>query len=379
MSRLGNEQQRGVWSSATLIVAVLFCSRGGAFEPAGGWKMGRDFQRALANRFGVVSWAEGTGVRDQLRRLSELQRVAIFLDRRIDPSVGVCISLRDVTLGSLLEHVAMECGGATAYLGNVVYIGPQQAIAGLSQVAAARTREARALDVSRSARLLAERRWSWQELTEPRALLDALAKEADVAMEGAEQVPHDLWPAVELPPMSWVDRLTLVVTGFGLTFEIMSDGDAIRFVKLPDQRLIAESYEAVLTQMKWDALIKEFPRASLVRSADGVTLEGTPADHARLKKLLTQLAISDRAGDRPSQEVHSLRVSQQPVGAILKTLERDLQLRLEIGADIRDKLETRVTFDVRDVSLEQLLDATLTPASLTYRREGEVLHIERQR
>ena len=102
------------------------------------------------------------------------------------------------------------------------------------------------------------------------------------------------------------------------------------------------------------------------------------AEHDRLKKLLTrQSGANHRSGSR-TRTVHSLRVNQQPIGAILKTLERQLGLRLEYESGIEERLNTRVTFDLHDVPLDRLLDATLAPASLTFRRKGDVIQIRMQ-
>ena len=377
MSRLG--KTRGVGVCCWLAVAVnAICSPlASGFDPIARWKTGRDFQRALAGRFGVVSWPEGSGVRSQLQRLAQLQRVAIFVDRRIDPDLRVQISLRDVTLASLLERVAQECDAATTQLGDVIYIGPQSDTDALSDASHARTQEIARLPRGRAVRMQARRAWRWEALAEPAALIAELADEANVRIEGAEQIPHDLWPAANLPAMAWGDRLTLVLAGFGLTFEISSDGGSVRLRPLPEPELTAKTYTSILTQMAWDRLVEEFPRSELSRTTDGIVLEGTAGDHLRLRRLLDQLAKPSGNAQR-SQVVHTLRVAQQPVGAILKTLEKQLQLRMVLADDAAEELQTRVTFDVREVSLEELLEATLAPTALTFRWDGDTLHIQRR-
>ena len=59
---------------------------------------------------------------------------------------------------------------------------------------------------------------AWDELAEPRTLLAALARENGLEIEGLDRVPHDLWPAADWPPMSLVDRLTLIAQACVLVF-----------------------------------------------------------------------------------------------------------------------------------------------------------------
>jgi hypothetical protein len=71
-------------------------------------------------------------------------------------------------------------------------------------------------------------------------------------------------------------------------------------------------------------------------------------------------------------------VNEQPVGAILKTLEQKLHVQLEYAAGVRERLPIRVSLDVSNVTLETLLRAALTPAGLTFRRADETFVIEVQ-
>ena len=47
-------------------------------------------------------------------------------------------------------------------------------------------------------------------------------------MEGLEQIPHDLWPEVDLPPLKFAQAMSLSLAGFGLTYDYVQDGTAIR-------------------------------------------------------------------------------------------------------------------------------------------------------
>ncbi len=357
----------------------LSVSPGMAVEPASRWHTGADFHRALATGFPVIDLPSGSSLRELLERFSQLQRVAIFLDRRIDPSTPVQLSERNITLAQVLARLADQCGGVVSYVGPVVYIGPRAAgTASLARVAQQRVLEARQLPRVRAARFLAEETWRWDELTEPRTLLDQLAQEAGVGIVPLELIPHDLWPGVDLPTLSWIERMTLVLAGFGLTFEWSDEGRQIQLVPLPTESIVARSYDVTLTQARWDQVSSQFSPSQLERTSLGIRFRGTQEEHQRLQELLQQGVSSPASPPRGGKTVHSLRVNEQPVGAILNTLAQQLSLRLEYAEGVNERLQSRVTFELREVPLEKLLEATLSPAGLTYRREQDVIRISPQ-
>ena len=82
----------------------------GASDPAGPttWNTGPRFQQQLQTTVGV-SWRRNP-MRAALARLAQSQRVAIFLDRRVDPDQPISFSVRDVPLETALEQLARQLG-----------------------------------------------------------------------------------------------------------------------------------------------------------------------------------------------------------------------------------------------------------------------------
>ena len=371
MNRLGN------------FLPVLFlasipvtCSRAADTQKPPQWNTGPAFHNALASQFSVVSLPPGSTLRDRLQRLSDQQRVAIFLDRRVDPDRSIELSARDITLEELLQRMAAQCGAGISYVGSVAYVGPRDKITGLSRESEQQARDARTSGGELAKSMMASRRWGWDDLAQPRDLIAQLAREADVTIEGIDRIPHDLWPGTELPPLRWTDRLTIVLAGFGLTYELDRSANVIRLVPFLPTPFSVRSYPAALSQMDWDRISQQFPEAKLERSVDGITLEGTREEHERLSKLLDKQKPRRRAKSSRGKQVHTLRViPAQPIGAILKSLEKHLQLRFVFESELQERLHTPVSFDLRDQPLEEILRATLAPASLTFSREGQVIRI----
>jgi hypothetical protein len=82
-----------------------------------------------------------------------------------------------------------------------------------------------------------------------------------------------------------------------------------------------------------------------------------------------------RAPARGARQVYTLRVEEQPVRAVLNTLAERLnwQIQLDEAAlkALGLSLDQRVSFDVRDASQEQLLNAILRPAGLGWQMDGD--------
>ena len=127
-------------------------------------------------------------------------------------------------------------------VGPIAYFGPPATAERLATVAALRHDEAVEAPPARRKALLQSKAWHWKEATAPHALFDTLAKEAGVKIVGVDKLPHDLWAAADLPPLSWTDRLTLVAVQFDRTFEIDASGATVRLVPLPDKVQIERSY-----------------------------------------------------------------------------------------------------------------------------------------
>jgi hypothetical protein len=229
------------------------------------WRTGADFQRQLGSTTSV-EW-RGAELRQRFQHLAATHRVAVFLDRRIDPDQEFDFSLSGVSLEELLRQAAQHVGAQTTRLGSLIYFGPARTCGLVSAVAPLRRKE-----VSRNA-ILARARpqpWSWEELAEPRQLLLDLATRHQFAVENPEVVPHDLWPAADLPPLDLADRLTLLLAGFDLTYEFSADGKRIRLVPLPADFEYEQAYlprDDVAQAIA--ALKRDFPGIAVRREGAG--------------------------------------------------------------------------------------------------------------
>lgn len=314
-------------------------------------------------------------IRQSLAELARAQQVAILLDRRIVPGRTIDLAARQVPLDDLLEQIGEKTDGATSWLDSVAYIGPRPAALRLRTLAALRAADLQALPKKARAVFLAKKPWLWGDLTESRQLLAELAAEADVELNELD-LPHDLWPAASLPPLSWIDRLTLLANEFDLTFQVL-DGAHVRLVPIEEPVVIERGYPAGKQGKELAARWKEMaPNAQIELARGKLIVRGRVEDHDRLTAPKPPPAAG--ATTRPGAKVYTLAVSNQPLAAVLNTL-RASSIKIDVDEAGLTKaglsVDRPVTFSVQRVTLEELLRAALKPAGLTFRRQGDAYQI----
>ena len=197
---------------------VSLCAGLAAGQQPQVWKTGPALEAQLKLQYSIEF--QERPLRPVLFRLARETGAAVFLDRRIDPDQPLSLEVSDMPLNQLYDRIASTVGAEACRVSAVKYLGPSQTVAKLPNVASRRRMEAAKMPAELRARLLKQLPLAWPELAEPRLLVTKLAQEAGLSVQALETIPHDLWPAIELPPLAWTDRLTLVLTGFDLTFEI---------------------------------------------------------------------------------------------------------------------------------------------------------------
>jgi len=70
------------------------------------WRTGSDFREALQSTTSIS--VAGSPIRDSLQRLGRSQAVALFLDRRVDPTGKLKISTDRQSLDSVIRRIARQ-------------------------------------------------------------------------------------------------------------------------------------------------------------------------------------------------------------------------------------------------------------------------------
>ena len=343
------------------------------------WKTGAALDQALDRSIGIT-WNE-RGLRDGLSRLSRETGVAIFLDRRIDPDQELNLQKPPMPLEALLGEIASAASARISRLGGVIYIGPSESAQELATVAALRRQEIARFTADRQASLLASRPLHWEELAEPRQLVEQLCREARVRLENVQQIPHDLWPAVELPPLPWSDRMTLVLTGFGLTFELQETEQSLRLKPITAGNVIERRYAPPGSAANLSQQLKRVLPDAVIKVERGqIIVTGRQEDQEKIERLLSgqpvrsSPAVPPKTAKAKGELLLTLSVSDQPAGAVVHKVAGSLGKRPSYDASVLEKLKMPVTIDLKNATPEHLLETLLRPLGLSYRlTESELI------
>ncbi|MBI2478165.1 MAG: STN domain-containing protein [Planctomycetia bacterium] len=337
------------------------------------WRTGEDFRRQLNSTLGF-QW-EGSPIRQGLHGLANNQRIAIWLDRRVDPGYEVDLLVTDATLEEALQRVGREIGGGVSFVGSVAYLGPKPVTEKLATLAAIRRDEVKALPTAARVRFETSTAWTWEALATPRELLSQLAQSAGTRVINIDQIPHDLWPAGDLPPMPLTDRMTLLLAGFDLTFEIARDGSAIRLTPMPREVSVERSYSprGSLNDAATN-ITRAFPGLRIRKDGARLAITGTYEEHEAIDRLIRGETIR-QAETTAGSKRFDLQFKNQPIGDIIKLIAEREALELRADTASQAKLQQRISLDVKQLTLEGLLEQVLMDTGVTHRIADGVLEL----
>ena len=350
------------------------------------WLTGKAFQQILKEPLSVT-WAQ-VDLRTVSRRLEENRKVALLIDRRIDPSATLDFSADDLPLDELVARLAEVRGGVTRVVGNTVYLAPAEPSAPLRTLVALRTRELNdAIREGTGKRgFVKPSDFAWNDLATPRELLERLAQRHSFELRGIEQVPHDLWAAGHLPQSTVAEALSLILIQFDLTFAWRKGGAGVQIEPIPEEPRLEQSHAAPkgTKPRAWlERVEQELPGRKAKLTGEAVVFAGSQEEHEAIEALRDQLRgtrLPTKKGKETAggaKEVrYTLRMQDKPVGSLLKTLEsRQPAYQFEYDAAALQqagiKLEQRITLDVKEVTLEELLRTALSQVRLGFEIDGQ--------
>ena len=275
-----------------------------------------------------------------LTRLAAVGDLTLWLDRRVDPTITTSIELRDLTIDDAFQKIAALHTLGYLRHGQIACVGPDATVRAIETLIREQARRASKVPAGRRKRWLTRQSVTWPRLTQPRTLVEEWLQSAGVTVEGIQQIPHDLWSARSLPPLTLVERLVLTLAGFGLTVEIESAGQACRIVPL------------------------ELPTSEL-------PLPATAAESRR-----SAAEPRGRSTAIEARRRYTLQLKNQPIGKVLSQLEHQLGLSIQWEphkpADLSRRL---VSCNVKEATLDELFGVLLGEANLRFQRAGNTIEI----
>lgn len=325
----------------TIALMALFAGQATAAEPD--WATGPALKRQLAEPVDIY-WSNNP-LRRAFDSISQAKRTAILIDRRIDPGQKLSVSLKGVPLESALQQIAASRGLELSRLDNVLYLGPAASADRLRAAKAELTADIRQMPKEMQRKLFLRKAIAWDDLSAPRELVERLARENGLKIDRLNLIPHDLWAAADLPPLTLADRLTLIAFQFDLTLKPGTDGKQLDLTPL-----------TVKTAVR--------PEAKIGVGKSPVQPD-KPADA--------------RPVDLENLRIDRLVIREKPLGAILEHLAKRLGFELRIDreaiAAAGISLDQRVSIKVENATIDEFLGKLLGDTRLTYHRKGQVVKI----
>lgn len=291
-------------------------------------------------------------LREGLYEFGRSQRIGVLLDRRIDPGRPINLSLNDFPARDVLAQIGVAGGARGIWIGPLAYFGPKRAVARANPLIDRVHQAIRRLPPQAARRMVARRATQWPALTTPRQLLERLADEGRVEVDGLERLPHDLLAEASLPSMPLCDRLTVLLMQFDLTFEPSNDGRRITLRPIPDDLPIAVGEADGPSPQRR-------PSPAAAGTASGETRNATAPELIRIDRLV---------------------VEQVPIGPLLERIAEQLNLQLQVDQEAIEQagLSPRTFVSVRaeNVTLDELLRQVTEGTGLQCRRQGRTLLLQ---
>ena len=353
------------------------------------WKTGADFQRELERPI-TVTWG-GTTLRNELTQFANRRGIGIFIDRRIDPDTPIELRIRDQTFEQILWIVADQHNWSVCRLDDLFYLGPvgvAPRFLALWQQQKDRVRRSRSSFYRQGPK---NENVNWPLLSNPSEILMGLAQrhqfeiiplskatERDERLEAP--LPHDLWPAIELPPISIDEQVGLLLIGFDLWYEPQETNNTIKLVPLPiqDTAQITLGPFPQSEHLSLRDLRAEFPDCSIRRERNQFIIKGPIERMASVNRRLVK-SSSVPAGVQRAKAgtaVFSLttRASRKD---LLMAIANDQQLQLRFTGTDRTELDQIIELTVEKVTLDELLSEVIKGTSLNYQIMDDKLEITR--
>lgn len=330
------------------------------------WHVGPAFERALAQPTTIL-W-EQVRLRTALDSLAESQRVCYFLDRRIDPDQAVSLDVANLPLDQVFTKLSESIGCGVGRVSHVVYLGPPATAAVLDTAAELLNDDVRTSAGSRARALMRPEPLRWPRLTVPRTLVEGLALEAHAKVASGDAIAYDLWDSVQMPPLTWGERLTLVLAGYHRTARIDWKTGQLEIVPLPRRLAIAREYQPPGDPNRLArVLAKSFPQAFLRVEGTTLHVRSTMEDQRRIRELIdpqnTPASRTPRkapANRRDESRIrYTLTVQDQPIVPLLEGIAQRVDRTLVWETDREQLAAVRVSFEVKQVPLEGLLEAAI--------------------
>jgi len=332
-------------------------------------------------------FAKNVSISAVLEDLARSHEIVSWIDRRVDGDRSVALSTDiNSTVQSTLEKLAVDCECEIAYLNQIVYFAPktQGAVAEYAYWNLFMATQI-GLSAKVDSSLKTVDRWQWSNPIQPSQLFRDRSKQLSIQIENLDLIEHDLWSPKSLPSGDFAAQWSCVLTGFATTLRPQGRQEQRQWFIEPTAGPENVSFDYTPKQMAsvgktqfsdWKAA---WPNASVKKTPVGSWKVDAPVAAQRdLVRRANALEI-DRtaprlAKPRSKQSVDNSRFSlklQGTLGAVLEALRVQASIEVipwPLPANANDR---RIVLDLKDVTLDTLLQSLATQANLEIIRQDK--------
>lgn len=358
------------WMPAYIVI-LLMTGPIHAAEPPG-LVRGGDFRKA---------WNSTVSARVDRRSLVQImdhfcgsRRVAWVMDRRLDPDHNITSDLPLSPLSELLPELLKTAQAGAVVIGQSVIVGPADKLIDLRTLAERQRQELQQtrLAAGRKQSLAQTMELHWDDLAEPRQLVEQVVKRAKFDLAGAEQIPYDLWRGGDLIGVTVGEALTILAWQYDLQLKWQPDGQAslvpiVRPVQITRTFSVSESRrEAIQSQfpaLTWAEEGKSMQATGRVEELEAVD-QWIKGNSPAKPKPAPQKALKDWR-----ERTFTLRIKNAPLGDVLTALKKQ-GIPLEWNEDELVKagvnMKGKVELELNRATADELLSTLCRPANLKY-------------
>jgi len=369
----------------TMVLALATVTRAGEPVADDQFLHGSEFTRELDKPLSVSR--EQAELRPLLERLSGERRVAIVLDRRIDPSLSIDAQLPPLTVHTAIDEIARRAGAIVRIVGNTLIVGPERNLGQLRTICVLRGLELDEFGEAlggRQFQLSRTQTVSWGDLERPADLVQRIAEQAELSIAGIELVPHDLWGHGLIVEMTANEAVSWILLQYDLTFRWTDAGLGIQVVPLAES--VAVTKDLPVRRIAPNEVLRRVRERypEMETRMNGRTLSATGL--IEQLEVVAALARGDNP-DAPQRAVEfgplanrrlTLRVVRKPAAAVFNSLkEHGIDIRIDEAAlqagmiDLNDK----VSLDLKQATIAEAMQAICEPVGVTFEVAGEAVHV----
>ena len=343
-------------------------------KPVTQWLTGSKLDRFNQSSLSV-SWVEAP-LKSRLQNYAKLKKTAVFLDRRIDPSNLINLAVNSVSPEQFLWSVADSQEIGVCRIGDLYYFGPPSSTASLPTLWKSMRR-----DTSKNKRT---HKVAWSQRTqlktdtvfEPKALLEKIAKDNNFTIENLDELRHDVWIQLEVPPMSIDAQVALLLVGFDKWFERSADGSSIKIVDFEEVKIaeleLKRSKNFPDPKKPLAEMQAKYPDLKITGTRQRFSASGPPKSIANLKNDLVKRQVTERVD--PKLIRFSLTARNKRL-EFVKTVVAQYGKKLKYNPQDTELLEEVITLKLENANLEQLLEASLKGTGLKYKIKDSEIEI----